>query len=169
MQVRAGNPPGLAHGADDIACPDPLADTGTNAVQVAVHGQQSRAMVDPDGVSVEEIVAGIDDHTGGRRLHGRSHRRRDVHATMRIARLPIEEAAQPERAGAHARHRLAQLQRGRHRLGPGGHDARALLAFAQMAGQHLLAECDLPRRHLQMLLGILMGVDGYIDPSQPGR
>ena len=110
MQVRAGNPPGLAHGADDIARPDPLADTGTNAVQVAVHGEQPGAMIDPDGVSVEEIVAGIDDHAGGSRLHGRSHRRRDVHAPMRIARLTIEEAAQAERAGAHARHRLAQLQ-----------------------------------------------------------
>jgi len=30
--------------------------------------------------------------------------------------------------------------------------------------------CPRPRRrHRQMLRGIRMGVDGYIDPSQPGR
>ena len=38
-----------------------------------------------------------------------------------------------------------------------------------MAGQDILAERDLPRHHLQVLLGILMGTDGHVDPSQPGR
>jgi tRNA-dihydrouridine synthase C len=100
VQVRAGDPPGGADAGDALTRRDPLAHLHLGGVQVAVHREQAAAVVEPDGVAVEEVVADIDHLAGRRAEHGRADRRGDVHAAVRIARLAIEDTAQAEGAGA---------------------------------------------------------------------
>ncbi|MPN55346.1 hypothetical protein SDC9_203028 [bioreactor metagenome] len=101
---------------------------------MAVHGQQPAAVVQPHGAAVEEIVPRVDDPARQRRHHGRARGRGNVHAAVRIARLAIEHAPQPEGAGAPPRHGRAHAQRGRQRGGEGGHHLLLVGALALVAG-----------------------------------
>jgi len=47
-------------------------------------------VVDPHGVAVEEVVAGVDDTAGAAGHHGRALCRRDVHALWGLRDWPLK-------------------------------------------------------------------------------
>lgn len=99
VQVRAGGAPCHPHRADDRAARYPLAGLDGDTAQVAIHGDESLAMVDEYGVAIEEIIAGGDHRSVRRRAHRRTAGGGDVQAAVRIARLAVEKAPQPEGTG----------------------------------------------------------------------
>jgi tRNA-dihydrouridine synthase C len=100
VQVRPGDPPGGADRGDALARLDPLLRLHVGGVQVAVHRQPAAAMVEPDGVAIEEVVADVDHPARGRAQHRGADRGSDVHAAVRVAGLAIEDAPQAEGTGA---------------------------------------------------------------------
>ena len=97
MQVRSGGAAGGANLADGRASLDLFADLDLNGGQMAVHGEQTGAVVQPDGVAIEEIVAGVNHHTVCCGQHWRALGGGDVHAAVWIASLAVEDAAQSKR------------------------------------------------------------------------
>ncbi|MBF8269943.1 MAG: hypothetical protein HW386_1652 [Gammaproteobacteria bacterium] len=59
MQMGGGDPAGLANVTNDLACRDDLPRMHRYLLQMAVHGEQSLAMVDKDGIAVKEILPGL--------------------------------------------------------------------------------------------------------------
>ncbi|MNX57771.1 hypothetical protein D3C86_885940 [compost metagenome] len=164
MQVRPGHPSRRAHRGQRVAGLEHIAHLHVPAAQVAVHRQQTAAVVDPDGAAVEEVVAGVDHLAGQRRAHGRAGAGCDVHAAVRIARLAVEHAAQAERAGAAARHGHAHLQRGvGAQVGERGHHAGQVIALLGVASLVLGRQVDRARRHCQALFAVLLRGDGVGD------
>src|SRR5688572_27686179 len=157
MQVWAGDPPGGADIAQYLADLELLSDLDTHLREVAVHGHQALAVIDDHVVAVEEVTAHVHHATRERRLDRGTRWRSDVHATVRLARFAIEHAAQTERAGAPARHRLTQSKCGRsirrESLERGAH----LFGFAGHAGFVLGREIHLARGHLELLHRVLLG------------
>src|ERR1700733_11730371 len=94
MQVWTGAPAGHADLADGLSALYSSADLYTDRAQVAVHREQPLAVIDDDGIAIEEIVAGIHDRAIPSCEYRCARGRGDVHAGMRIARLPVEHAAQ---------------------------------------------------------------------------
>src|SRR3989442_836184 len=76
------------------------------------HREQSEPVVDDDGVAREIQLARDDDAAGIRRLNRRAARTQEIGATMRVARLAVEDAARAEGAVRGLRHRPHE------RLGP---------------------------------------------------
>ena len=64
MQVRASRAAGRTHGTQALAGFEHITWLDVNGAQVAQHAQEPAAMVQPDGVAVEEIVSGVDDAAG---------------------------------------------------------------------------------------------------------
>jgi hypothetical protein len=87
-----------------------VAHLHVDAAQVAIHGEQALAVVQPHGAAVEEIVARVNHLARQRRHDGRAGGGGNVHAAVRIARLAVEHPPQPERAGAPPRHRHLHAQ-----------------------------------------------------------
>ena len=89
---------------------------------------------------------------------------------MRIARLPVEDAAQPERAGATARHRHAHVQRRGFWQGlrEGRHDDDEVIALALVAGLVGRRQVHRAGRDVQPLFAVLLGRD-RIDDFAHGR
>lgn len=96
VQVRAGHAAGGAHRTDWLAGFDRVALAHIGSAEVAAHGEQAAAMVQPHGVAVEEVVADVDHAPGGRGAHRGAGGRGDVHAGMGAACLAVEDAAQAE-------------------------------------------------------------------------
>src|SRR5690606_17203969 len=91
VQVRPGDPAGGADRADRIAGRDPVTWPDFDGAQMTVHREQAAAMVEPDRLAVEEIIAGVDDAAVGRGDDGRSGGGRDVHPAVRAPRLTVED------------------------------------------------------------------------------
>ncbi len=123
---------------------------------MAIHRDQTFAVIEKDRVSVKEIVACGDDHAVCGRLDGSAGRTRNVHARMWAAGLVVEYPPQPVGAGADPRNRLEQPQRrgrvrGIRRHGP--QDLRTLLIHTL---EVLPGDVDLGWGHLQRLSHILL-------------
>src|SRR5712671_668380 len=99
VQVRAGDPAGVADRTDALAARNAGAFRDIDAAQVVVHGDQSLAVVEDHGEPVEEIVADLDHGARSRRGDRRSFRCGDVQAAVGLPRLVVEEAPQSEPAG----------------------------------------------------------------------
>jgi len=67
VQVRAGHTATGAHRTQGIAFFHRLTSTYIDAREVHVSGDQSLAVVDEHRIAIEEIVAGVGHHPGGRR------------------------------------------------------------------------------------------------------
>ena len=121
-------------------------------------------MVQPHGVAVEEVVAGVDHLAGKRRDDRRAGGGGDVHAAVRIARLAIEHAAQSERTRASSRNRHAHLHVLRRLRGAEGrHDLRQMHALAFVARLVGRREIDRTGRDFQALLLVLLAGDEVVD------
>ena len=83
VQVRPGHAPGRPDLADHRARRDALARVHADCAQVAVHGDETRAVIEDHRVAVEEEVARIDDAAIRRRVHRRAGVGGDVHAAVR--------------------------------------------------------------------------------------
>ena len=121
-------------------------------------------MVQPHGAPVEEVVVHVNHLARQRRHDGRARGGGNVHAAVRIARLAVEHAPQPERAGAPPRHRHLHAQRlqgaARGLLAERGHHLRLVVALALKAGLVLGRQVHRAWRHLQVLLFVLLGRHG---------
>jgi len=106
--------------ADQRAGGDLLPGMHENGRQVAVHRDQSLAMIDQDRIAIEEITAGVDYAAAGSRVHCGSERRGNVHAGVRVTRFAVEDAARAKRAGTHAFDRRQQPQRCRRPIDEAG-------------------------------------------------
>ncbi len=107
MQVRAGHPPAGADGPEDFALFDRLTGAHVDAREMHVGGDQPLAVVDEDGVAVEEIVAGIDNDTGNYFFNGNSvfidHGQGLISIYMHLSRIDVgngQRVARGERIGA---------------------------------------------------------------------
>ena len=96
MQVRASNAAGGPDSAQRVTHADMVARFHRNGAQVAHHAQQAPAVVDPYRAAIEEIVTRVDHLTRQWGHHGGAGGGGNVHAAMRIARLPVEHPPQPE-------------------------------------------------------------------------
>src|SRR5689334_20433784 len=104
MQMRAGHATGGADFADDVTGFDMISRLHVDGAQVAVHRNETLAVIEKKGVAIEEEFPRVDYATIRRCFHRRADRRGDVHASMRIAGFIIEKTAQSERARAPALH-----------------------------------------------------------------
>ena len=93
MQMGRGDPAGLADGADNLSDGDVLARLDRYLPQMAIHGEQTLAMVDKDCIAVKEIFPGHHDLTGPGRFDRRSFGRCDIETAVRVAWLFIEKPA----------------------------------------------------------------------------
>ena len=89
--------------------------------QVAVHRDETCAVVEDHGVAVEEVVTGVEHPAVGGRMDRRALVRGDVHAAVRVTRLVVKDAPRAIGAGTDARNRRLQPQRRRQRLGERAH------------------------------------------------
>src|SRR3981081_17354 len=80
VQVRAGDPAGVADRTDALAARDAGPFRDIDAAQVIVHGDQSLAVVEDHGEPVEEIVADLDHGARSGRGDRRSLRGGEVPA-----------------------------------------------------------------------------------------
>src|SRR5579862_1673342 len=62
MQVRSGHSPGCPDPADHLADPHARAALHLDRAQMAVHGDESRAVIEDHRVAIEEEVPGV-EHT----------------------------------------------------------------------------------------------------------
>ena len=132
------------------AC-DVLALMHRDRGQVAVHGDQTLAVVDQHRVAVEEIIAGIDDPPGGGGVHRRAAAGRDVHAGVRVARLVVEYAPRAEGTGADPRDRRRSRSVAGRLLVEGRERRLQRACSRSVARQILRREIDLRRWHAQPL------------------
>jgi hypothetical protein len=166
VQVRSGDPPGCAHQADRFPRRDFLAGFHIDAAQVTVHGDDALAVVEEHRVAVEEEVTDLEDAARRRRLNRRTRGGRNVHPTVWISGLAVEEPPQAETARALARHRgpHGELRDpvGRIRA-EGGVDAHTLAGDAL---EVLCGRIDLTLvLYRQALLGVLLF--GYRELEAP--
>jgi hypothetical protein len=161
VQVRSRHAAGRAHGAQALAGGQGVAHLHVDGTQVAHHAQQAAAVIQPDGLAVEEIVARVDHPPRQGRHHRRAGGRGDVHAAVRGAGLAVEDAPQPEGAGAASGHWHAQVQvcLAGEGLAEGLHHLLLVRALALMAREVLRGEVHRARRHRQALLHIALGPD----------
>ena len=96
VQMRAGDAAGGADGTKDFALFYRLTVAHVDPRQVHVGADQALAVVDENGIAVEEIVAGIGDDPIGRCLDRRPGADRHIQAGVRVARQAVENAAQAE-------------------------------------------------------------------------
>ena len=92
MQVR----PGDAAGGADLADLLPGTHHGTSlyadGAHVAVHGDQSAAVIEDHGVAVEEEVARVNHPAGAGSMDRCARVGGDVHAAVGVARFVVEYA-----------------------------------------------------------------------------
>jgi hypothetical protein len=140
-----------------------------DAAQVAIHRHEALAVIDEDGLAVEEEIARFQHAPGGGIFDRGTRRGRNVHARVRVARLAIEDPAQSERARTAARHRRRQSPRGRE---PGRIRAECRFDAAALgldALQVLRWRVDMTRVDLQALLVVLFVVDDECDVATRPR
>src|SRR5512138_1547737 len=113
MQMRTGHASGRTYRAERIACLDAIAGFHIDTIEMAVHGHEPCAVVDEDGVAVEEELADLDDVAGSGRADRRAFAGGDVHTGMRSARLSVEETARAVRIGFRPGDGCCKRERGR--------------------------------------------------------
>ena len=178
MQVWARYETRSTHGTQTITGLEHIARLDVDGSQMAHHADEPSAVVQPDGVAVEEIVARVDDVSRQRCVHRRAGSGSDVHAAVRVACLAIEDASQAKRAGAPAqrRHLHSQGERWRnicsvcrrrcvfHGLGNWlsecGHHLRQVHTLALIARFVFWRQIDRAGRYRQALLKVAFGRDG---------
>jgi len=96
VQVRASHATGRPDSAQYVTRGQLVSRLDIDGAEMAIHGQQAAAMVEPDRLAIEEVVAAVDHAAGCRGEYGRAHGCSDVHAGVRVARLAVEHPAQPE-------------------------------------------------------------------------
>src|SRR5579872_3087807 len=96
MQVRPRDPSGRTNLAEDLAGLDPRTALHVDLAHVTVHRDEPFTVIDDDHIAGEEEVAGLDDPAIGGGVNGRAGGRRDIHASVRTARLVVEDASQPK-------------------------------------------------------------------------
>ena len=96
VQVCSGHAAGGPDSADHIAGVDGIAWPYVDGAEVALHGQQAAAMVEPDRLAIEKVIATVDHPACRRGDDGRAHTCGDVHAAVRVARLAVEDAPHAE-------------------------------------------------------------------------
>src|SRR5688500_2701947 len=109
--MRTGDAACCADGPDASAWRQLIAGFHVDAIQMAVHRDEARAVIDEDRVAVEEELAHLNHFAGSGRDDRSSFRGRDVHAGMGLAWLAIEEPARAERIGTRSRHRRGKRER----------------------------------------------------------
>ena len=99
VQMRAGGASCHSGKPQQLGFADGFAGLHIDLIQVAVHGDQSVAMVDKNRFAVEEIIPDRQHRALCSRLDRRAARYGHIEADMGGARFPIEEAAQSKAAG----------------------------------------------------------------------
>src|SRR5690606_2808606 len=100
MQVWPGDPTRGADRADSLTSSDVRTWLHGDGAEVADHAEQASAVIEPDGVTVEEVIARVDHLCGQWRAHRRACWCGDVHPAVGVARLAIENPAQAKGTGA---------------------------------------------------------------------
>ena len=94
--MRAGDAACGPDSAQRVTHADMVARFHRNGAQVAHHAQQAAAVIHPHCAAVEKIAACVDHLARQRGHHGGAGDSGNVHAAVRIARLPVEHPPQPE-------------------------------------------------------------------------
>ena len=93
MKVRTGDSAGLAYGAQNLACIHNLTRFDIDSTHVAVHGNEPLAVIEQHRIAIEEVVSGCSDSPSSWRLNDFPLGTRNIEATVRVARLIVEEPA----------------------------------------------------------------------------
>ena len=96
MQMRPGNAARGTDRAQNFALFYRLTVSNVNARHMHVGADQPLAVIDKNGIAIEEIITRIGYHTIGRSLDRRPATNRHIKPGMRVARQTIEDAAQAE-------------------------------------------------------------------------
>ena len=169
VQVRPGNAPGGADGAEAFTLLDRLAGAHIDARQVHVGGNEALPVVDEHRIAIEEIIPGIGHHASGRRPDRRAGADGDIEPGVRVARLAVEDAAQPETRRQRAAGRQGEIGL-RHVRAEAALERIGDFTFARDARQIVRIGIDLALvLDRQALLGISLGADRHLpDGRTPG-
>src|SRR3546814_1859158 len=96
--------------AEHLASHKLVADLHANFGEMAEHADQPLAVVDENGLAVEEVVTGEYDLAGRRCLDRRAALGGEIQARVRVTLLAVEETAQAERRRQRAVHRAIEQQ-----------------------------------------------------------
>lgn len=98
MKVRTGNPAGLPDGTYYVVLTHQVSLLHIDTTQMAVHRNQSLAVIQQDGVAVEEIIARRHNFARRRGDDWLSFISGDIESAVRVSGLVIENSPQSEGA-----------------------------------------------------------------------
>ena len=98
MQVRSGHSPGRSHTAHDSAGAHELPLLHLDLRKMGQQREDPEAVIDHDGVTAEVEIASRDDAAAVWCVDADPGRAQKVGAGVRVARLPVEDAAAAEPA-----------------------------------------------------------------------
>src|SRR5215469_7605799 len=105
MEMRASGTAGLADGTDQLSAFYNVAGGHQSFGLMEIAGGNAVSMINQGKTAIQVVIVGDGDHSIGRRMDGRSGRRRHVHAEMGRHGDTIVDALAAEYAAFDARRR----------------------------------------------------------------